>query len=318
LKEARRGGWGCASGQLRRSDQLEREKRPAAREPHTNALMYPGLSALLIWWLVAGSLFCVFLLFLWTALIGHRRCWRVPRSTANNAASEDAPDFVAPQPLPHSLRRDAAVLAARAFCDSPAYVYILRGDRNFRLEALVWLFERYISLAQDALKPSDPTRCILSTSGRVLSFFCLMPLASPISTWSKIRAGLLLFPLLFGLKPFMRLMALGDQFDQTTSSLVQKCVLSDVDRRDALVLERMVVEPSLHGRGLGSACLSSALSSRSEAPAPVVLSTQLQRNVEFYSRLGFDVVHEQRFGSAADPFSFRSWWMLRPAAHQRH
>jgi GNAT superfamily N-acetyltransferase len=227
------------------------------------------------------------------------------------------PEPILPQPLPHSRRRDAAVLAARAFCDSPAYVYILRGDRNFRLEALVWLFERYISLAQDASKTCDPTRCVLSASGRLVSFFCLLPIASSISTWSKVCAGLLCFPILFGAKPFLRLLALGNQFDQTTRSLADKYIPSEADRLNALVLERMVVEPSLHGRGLGSACLSAALAPpRDAARAAVVLSTQLPRNVEFYSRLGFEVVHEQHFGAAADPFRFRSWWMLRrPAAH---
>jgi hypothetical protein len=44
------------------------------------------------------------------------------------------------------------------------------------------------------------------------------------------------------------------------------------------------------------------------------LSTQLPRNVDFYSRLGFVVVHEQQFGAASDEYRFRSWWMLRPAA----
>ncbi len=40
--------------------------------------------------------------------------------------------------LPAQRRREAAILAARAFVDSPAYTYILRRDANFRLEALVW------------------------------------------------------------------------------------------------------------------------------------------------------------------------------------
>jgi N-acetylglutamate synthase-like GNAT family acetyltransferase len=53
-----------------------------------------------------------------------------------------------------------------------------------------------------------------------------------------------------------------------------------------------VVDPGVHGRGLGSASLTAALAS--QATAPVVLSTQLQRDVEFYSRIGFHVVLERR------------------------
>jgi GNAT superfamily N-acetyltransferase len=279
--------------------------------------MHTGVSATLVWWFVAGSLSYVFFLFLWTLFIGHRRCWRVSHSPAKEtllSTNEDESVPIVLHSLPYSRRRDAAILAARAFCDSPAYVYILRGDRGFRLEALVWLFERNISLVQDISKTSDPTRCLLSTSGRVLSFFWLMPIASSVSLWSKVQAGLLWFPFLFGWKPFMRLLNLGYNFDKATCSLAQKFITSDIDRQSALVLERMVVEPSLHGRGLGSACLNSALA---QSAAAVILSTQLQRNVEFYTRLGFEVIHEKRFGAAADPFGFRSWWMLRLSTPRR-
>jgi GNAT superfamily N-acetyltransferase len=74
----------------------------------------------------------------------------------------------------------------------------------------------------------------------------------------------------------------------------------------------MVVDPLLHGQGIGSACLNAALSA---TEAHVFLSTQLQRNVDFYRRIGFAVVHDQFFGTAADEFGFRSWWMFRPSAN---
>jgi GNAT superfamily N-acetyltransferase len=284
----------------------------SAERANAIALMHTGLDATLVWWLASAFIMCVFFLLVWSVFVSHRRCWRVssPAKEVHRDACIIDAGPIKLQSLPFSHRRDAAILAARAFCDSPAYVYILRGDRVFRQEALVWLFERNIALVQDAPNASDPTRCLLSDSGRVLCFFWLTPIVSHVSLWSKIRAGLLFFPILFGWKPFVRLLSLGDAFDKTTCSLVQKFVPSELVRQNTLVLERMVVEPTLHGRGLGSACLHSALS-QAAAGSAVVLTTQLQRNVEFYTRLGFHVIHEQRVGAAADPFSFRSWCMLR-------
>ena len=275
-----------------------------------------GILSALPWWLIPFLLLCSLALFVRAAYITHRACWRVPLPSAKEmqpCAHEDVPRAIFLRNLPRTSRRDAAILAALAFCDSPAYVHILRGDKVFRLEALAWLFERNIALVQNALT-DDPTRCLFSASERQLcAFFWLLSFTSCISLWAKVRAGLLWFPVLFGLKPFMRLLSIGKQFDQTTQLVVHEHVRCS-EREKTVVLERMVVDPGVQGRGLGSACLTAALAP--QATAPVVLSTQLQRNVEFYSRIGFHVVLERRFGAPGDPFGFRSWWMLRAAPAQ--
>lgn len=271
-----------------------------------------GFSVDTVRWLCAAGILCLLVFLVRAALNSHRQCWRachLPAKEAPSCAIDDLPRPFLLQSLPHSRRRDAAVLAARAFCNSPAYVHILRGDRVFRLEALVWLFERNIALVQRASPLSDPTFCLFSTSGSLLSFFWLLPTASPISLSSKVRAGLLWFPFLFGFPPFIRLLTMGGEIDKTTHDVLLKNIPSASERRRALILERMVVEPGLQGRGVGSSCLKSALPP--DTSVPVVLTTQLQSNVDFYSRLGFHVVHEQRMGAAADPFAFRSWTMLR-------
>ena len=114
--------------------------------------------------------------------------------------------------LPVQRRREAAILAARAFVDSPAYTYILRCDSNFRLEALVWLFERNILLVQEATRARrdgcvvDATNCVqvAGPSKRIVCFFVLCPLGAPVSFCQKVSAGFLLFPFLFGFAAFFR------------------------------------------------------------------------------------------------------------------
>ena len=168
-----------------------------------------SLSVDIVRWLCASGILCLLVFLVRAALNSHRQCWRARHLSAKEAPSCSIDDLPRPfllQSLPHSRRRDAAVLAARAFCNSPAYVHILRGDRVFRLEALAWLFERNIALVQHASPLTDPTFSLFSTSGSLLSFFWLLPAASPISLWSKLRAGLLWFPFLFGTAPFIRLL----------------------------------------------------------------------------------------------------------------
>ncbi len=277
-----------------------------------------GLGVDAVSWLVAAGILCLLVLVVRAALNSHRQCWRARLLSAKEAPScaiDDLPRSFLLQSLPHNRRRDAAVLAARAFCNSPAYVHILRCDRVFRLEALVWLFERNIALVQHASPLSDPTFCLFSASGSLLSFFWLLPTAPPISLCSKVRAGLLWFPFLFGFAPFVRLLTMGAKIDSITRDVLLKNIPSASERRRTLILERMAVEPALQGRGVGSSCLKSALPP--DTSVAVVLTTQLQGNVDFYSRLGFRVVHEQCIGAAADPFAFRSWTMLRFACPQR-
>jgi GNAT superfamily N-acetyltransferase len=70
-------------------------------------------------------------------------------------------------------------------------------------------------------------------------------------------------------------------------------------------VQRMVVAPRCQGRGLGSACLSAALRRRVPTGGLVSLSTNEERNVTFYRRLGFALVLEQVAPPSFD--SVRNW-----------
>ena len=99
-------------------------------------------------------------------------------------------------------------------------------------------------------------------------------------------------------------MVLVDRFfEQLHDSLVA----SD-DRRDCLKLQRMVVCPSLQGRGIGSSALRDAL--HEARSVPVILGTQEYRNVVFYLRLGFRVIDHRRFGDREA--GFETWTLWRP------
>ena len=119
-----------------------------------------------------------------------------------------------------------------------------------------------------------------------------------VSFCDMMRAGLLKLPLLFGVVRLQRLLK---------AKRVEEAELQGLD---AFRLERMVVSPAVQGRGIGTRALRFALSEADAAGKPVVLSTNEQRNVAFYSRLGFEVVGSTTREIDGDCYSV--WTMARP------
>ncbi len=67
------------------------------------------------------------------------------------------------------------------------------------------------------------------------------------------------------------------------------------------------VDPGLHGRGIGSALLAAWLEGVDRGGWPAYLETDRVENVDFYQRVGFEVVDETAI------FGARVWCMRRPA-----
>ena len=71
----------------------------------------------------------------------------------------------------------------------------------------------------------------------------------------------------------------------------------------------MVVKPAHQGKRLGSRCLGEQLDALGN-DTPVLLATQEEKNVRFYSRLGFTVFSEEDF-VGADGTVVHNWFMVR-------
>jgi len=172
---------------------------------------------------------------------------------------------------------DAAALTAAAFAGRKNVWGAICGSAT-RLEEqrrfLSWLFARNLWLRQD----SGCNRAVVLDGELVCSFMFVPPGTPDVSLCDMLRAGLLKLPLLFGLGRFKRLLSAKRQEE------------GELEGLGAFRLERMVVSPAVQGRGVGTRALRAALSEADAASAPVVLSTNEERNVTFYSRLGFEVV----------------------------
>jgi GNAT superfamily N-acetyltransferase len=159
------------------------------------------------------------------------------------------------------------------------------------LSALSWLFEKNIKMRLDLLTarcafgattPDEPTKMI--------TFFMLQnPGIRKLGIWPMIRHGILLIPFKFGFQSFNRLLEVIDLHEKQNVRIMRRMRIEFGNQIQCCHLERMVVRPEWQGKGHGSAYLGQALCEAAAKGHCVLLSTQGERNVKFYSALGFEV-----------------------------
>lgn len=194
--------------------------------------------------------------------------------------------------LPRHLLYEAATVAARAFAESPAFVYVAGQDAD-SFEVLRWLFYRNFWL-----RASTRTNRAIVHKGELIAFFMFVgPDVRSPTLLDMISAGLLRMPLLFGVKPVKRLFKLMEWFDDQDMSMTR-------EYGHMYHLERVCVRPEFQGQGVGTEALRAALAEADARGIAVFLATQSQRNVAFYTRLGFEVVRTATFEGYSEPNRF--------------
>jgi ribosomal protein S18 acetylase RimI-like enzyme len=214
--------------------------------------------------------------------------------------------------LPRSHINEAAAMAAAALLNSPSFAYMFEElDDTQRLAALTWLFAQTIKLRFETGSP----RCAFyrqpGQPPEIACFFMLQPPnVSDISNWDLITHGMLLFPFKYGFTAFRRLLELMEYHDKDSKSFFESRA-SVGDFTEFCSLERMAVKPSFQGCGIGSACLKTALNEAEMKGYGVLLSTQEDINVKFYSRLGFSVIERKDYFNTKNRFGNATTTMAR-------
>jgi ribosomal protein S18 acetylase RimI-like enzyme len=234
------------------------------------------------------------------------------------------------QILDASYIQKCAHVMAQAFVNSPVYLYLFQDIENVdeRIQALQWLFERNVA---GVLKHKpDALRGILSSVDennavnppKIICCFMWVPSPlPPVTLWSLIQAGFWQLPFRFGWKTTERLMSILEAIDKDRE-VHHQTSHSDSPASETvsfISLERLVVLPEYQGKGYGSNALGSLLKDvDSQDPKPQVrLSTQEERNVRFYKRLGFEVIDQRQFDPTESQedtpknYGFTHWIMLR-------
>ena len=195
-------------------------------------------------------------------------------------------------PLPARRSVEAAAVLARAFARDPAWCWALPEDAR-RARVLPWFFRaalRYVLRHGEVLAAGSPT---------VGAALVLPPERPRLGDGDLARAGLWQMPFRAGARGFRRFVAQGRVLDERHDA--------DVPGRHTYVW-LLGVDPARHGAGIGSALLRAVTARADGARAPTYLDTTNERNLAFYGRAGFEVVHAGRFPGEGCQF----WTLVRP------
>lgn len=198
------------------------------------------------------------------------------------------------------LEPSAAKLAAAAYYDNPAHVYLCPDDKT-RLQQLEWLLGINLRLQ---LKYGAESFCYPENGVVKAMGFWTKPNEVHVGTFAKIKAGLLKVPFKMGWGGFKRvLVASAGTDDHLQKALGNKLIY--------WYLNYMVMEESRRGKGWGAKILEKQfeLIHAKESNAVLALSTHRYWTVKFYERLGFEVLLEDKIGTGS--LAFTNWVMRK-------
>ena len=237
------------------------------------------------------------------------------------------------QVLDSSYIPECAKVMAEAFSESPSYVYIFRGTKDYRTKALEWLFERNLRLTVGKC-PSTLRGSLDAETGQVICCFLWTPAEyANLKLWEMIQAGLWQLPIRYGYPTLKRLLELMNHMESARGKpRERKSHTEDVDLKSSetkyIMLERMAVRSSWQGKGKGTEALRVVLQEEQAKlnrleddgtnmqKIEIQFETQEERNVRFYSRLGFDVDRDQDFCDEDPEYKFHSWHMMQTIRKQ--
>jgi GNAT superfamily N-acetyltransferase len=187
---------------------------------------------------------------------------------------------------PDQLGEASAVLA-RAFQDDPAWSWVI-PDPDRRAALLPWLFKLGFEVTD-----AD----VWTTSGAVLGAARWLPPGRP---GLRLTAALYAF-----VATPLRLREATGRF-LAYGRAVESMRLRAADGPH-WYLAGIGVEPSEQRKGIGSALLGPGLEGAARDSLPIVLLTNSERNLPFYTRHGFEVAFEADAPAGAP----HSWAMIR-------
>lgn len=182
---------------------------------------------------------------------------------------------------------------SRSFFDDPLYDYV-EPDTSKRMKVITPLNRMMVQL----FLRSGVTDVTADTKGVVL----WLPPGEHISPMAMVKAGALGLPFRTGFGPLGRLMSAMGEADKAHARALPE---------PHWYLAGATVDPSVHGRGIGTALVTHGLERVDAHGGPCYLETSKERNVAYWQRFGFDVVFHDSLGKASVPY----WGMIRPSAN---
>jgi ribosomal protein S18 acetylase RimI-like enzyme len=194
-----------------------------------------------------------------------------------------------------ATRRDyAGEVLARAFHDDPLYMLVL-PEEGKRARALPWLFDKVV---QYSLLYGE-----VYTTPAVEGVACWLPPGRTELTLGRmVRCGLHVMPLKMGLaayRQFNTYMGYADAFHARYAP------------EPHWYLWAIGVDPGSQGKGIGSRLIQPILKRADAIGMACYLETEMERNVRFYRKHGFEVVD----GGKVPKLGAQVWAMVREPAN---
>jgi GNAT superfamily N-acetyltransferase len=191
---------------------------------------------------------------------------------------------------PHQKKKAAQVVAA-GFYDYPMFIFYF-PDPERRARYLSWYLGKVLNCA---LRYGE----VYTTPEISGVIFTLPPGHTKISQTEYIQNGFLPAPFFLGLRNFVRSQECEAFVGNTHEKLMQLC--------PHYYLWGLSVDPNQKRKGVGTALLKPVLEKADAERMPVYLETHDGKNVVYYQRMGFSLVHTDKIPKYELPI----WCMLR-------
>jgi ribosomal protein S18 acetylase RimI-like enzyme len=191
---------------------------------------------------------------------------------------------------PRQVKKASEVLSA-SFFDYPMFTFYF-PDPQRRTRYLPWYFQNILNCA---LRYGE----VYTTPEITGVIFALPPGHTKISMWEYIQNGFLLTPFLLGFRNYRRSMDCERFVGSTQEKLMEN--------RPHFYLWGLGVEPGWKEKGIGAALMLPILAKADAQKIPVFLETHDEKNVRYYQKHGFSLIHTTRIPKYDLPI----WSMLR-------
>jgi hypothetical protein len=188
-------------------------------------------------------------------------------------------------------KKKAADVVTAAFYDYPMFTGYF-PDPEKRSRIMPWYLGNVL---QCALHYGE-----VYTTPDISGVIFILPPSHPILSQSEYaRHGFLLTPVMLGLTAYARSQACEKYVEDTRERIMNK--------RPHYYLWGLVVEPSHHRSGIGTALLKPLIERADKEGVPVYLETHKEANVAYYERFGFSLVQTDTIPTYGLDF----WCMVR-------
>ena len=195
--------------------------------------------------------------------------------------------------LEASQKKRAAEVAAAAFFHYPMMTHYF-PDPKKRARRLPWYLEKTLACA---LRYGE----VLTTADGSGVLFILPPAHTRLTDKEFIQNGFLFVPLVMGLRNYLK------------SSECEAFVADTQERlmngRAHYYLWGLVTDPKSQGKGVGRALLKKLTDKADAENLPVYLETHEEKNVAYYERFGFTLLHTDTIPK----HGLAIWCMVREA-----